>query len=308
MMRKTLQSLLCGLALLASTTVLAEPDYLVDADWLSEHIDDEKLVVLETRYHPHRYHSIGHIPGAIQVKRFKDLADNQSLTVTRFPSREQFQQTLRNWGVSMDSTVVLYDDTRTVTSARLWLLLKLYGFPMDQVKVLNGGTIGWSAFEDMTREATAAPTPSTIELKQADASMFVEFPEIYDEVALGKKSQVVLIDARPTERYAGASHHGVAKGHIPGAINIISVEGTDSQSQTWLSDDDVAALYQSVPKDKTVYVYCDDGFRMSLAYQQLTHLGYQDVRVYNGGWSQWGNWLDVPTVTGDKPYDGDFDL
>ncbi len=47
---------------------------------------------------------------------------------------------------------------------------------------------------------------------------------------------------------------------------------------------------------------------MSLAYQQLTHLGYQDVRLYNGGWSQWGNWLDLPTVTGDKPFAGDFEL
>ena len=142
-MKSTLLSLLMAIGLSISPFAWAQPDYLVDADWLAEHIDDDNLVVLEVRYHPHRYHSVGHIPGAIQVKRFKDLADNQSLTVTRFPSREQFQQTLRNWGVTMDSTLVIYDDTRTVTSARLWVLLKLYGFPMEQVKVLNGGTIAW---------------------------------------------------------------------------------------------------------------------------------------------------------------------
>lgn len=307
-MKSTLLSLLMAIGLSISPFAWTKPDYLVDADWLAEHIDDDNLVVLEVRYHPHRYHSVGHIPGAIQVKRFKDLADNQSLTVTRFPSREQFQQTLRNWGVTMNSTLVIYDDTNTVTSARLWVLLKLYGFPMEQVKVLNGGTIGWSAFEEMSQEATPPRARSNIELKPADQSIYVEFPDIYDHVAMGKQSDIVLIDARPTDRYAGGSHHGVAEGHIPGAINIVSMEGVDGQTQTWRSDEALAELYKSVPKDKTVYVYCDDGFRMSLAYQQLTHLGYQDVRLYNGGWSQWGNWLDLPTVTGDKPFAGDFEL
>ncbi|WP_200874996.1 sulfurtransferase [Methylomarinum vadi] len=218
-MKSTLLSLLMAIGLSVSPFAWANPDYLVDADWLAEHIDDDNLDVLEVRYHPHRYHSVGHIPGAIQVKRFKDLADNQSLTVTRFPSREQFQQTLRNWGVTMDSTLVIYDDTRTVTSARLWVLLKLYGFPMEQVKVLNGGTIAWSAFEEITQEPTGAREPSTIELAPADRSMFVEFPEVYDYVAEGKTSDIVLIDARPTDRYAGGSHHGVAEGHIPGSTS-----------------------------------------------------------------------------------------
>jgi thiosulfate/3-mercaptopyruvate sulfurtransferase len=63
--------------------------------------------------------------------------------------------------------------------------------------------------------------------------MFVAFPEVYDHVAEGKTSDIVLIDARPTDRYASGSHHGVAEGHIPGAINIISMDGTDGQSQTW---------------------------------------------------------------------------
>jgi len=307
-MKTTLMSLLMAIGLSIASLAQANPDFLVDADWLAEHIDDDKLVVLEVRYHPHRHYSVGHIPGAIQVKRFRDLADNQSLTVTRFPSREQFQKTLRDWGVNMDSTLVIYDDTRTVTSARLWVLLKLYGFPMDQVKVLNGGTVAWSVFEEITQEPTEVREPSTIELDPADHSMFVEFPEIYDYVAEGKTSDIVLIDARPTDRYAGSSHHGVAEGHIPGAINIISMDGTDGDSQTWRSEEVLAEMYKSVPKDKTVYVYCDDGFRMSLAYQQLTHLGYRDVRLYNGGWSQWGNWLDLPTVTGDKPFAGDFEL
>lgn len=307
-MNQNTLSIIFSLLLLFPAMVLAEPDYLVDSDWLAEHIEDDNLVVLEVRYHPHRYHTVGHIPGAVQVKRFKDLADNQSLTVTRFPTKAQFEKTLRSWGINNNSTIVIYDDTRTVTSARLWVLLKLYGFPMEQVKVLNGGTIGWTAFEEITQEPTTVATSGNVILKDADTTMFVEFPEVYDHVAKGKKSDIVLIDARPGERYAGSSHHAVAEGHIPGAINIVSMNGTDSQTQTWKSDEALTEIYKAVPKDKAVYVYCDDGFRMSLAYQQLTHLGYKDVRLYDGGWSHWGNWLDLPTVTGDKPFAGDFEL
>jgi len=291
-----------------SSLSYAEPDYLVDADWLSENIENKDTVVLEVRYHPHRYHTIGHIPGAIQVKRFKDLADNNSLTVTRFPGKAQFQETLRNWGISSNSTLVIYDDTRTVTSARLWVLLKMYGFPMSQVKVLNGGTISWTAFEEISKDIPAQRKRSKIKLRGADRSMVAGFPEVYDFVTSARPSNVVLIDARPAERYAGPSHHGVQEGHIPGAINIVSMDGTDGQSQTWLPDEELVALYKDVPKDKTVYVYCDDGFRMSLAYQQLTYLGYSNVSLYDGGWSHWGNWQDIPTVTGDKPFDDTFDL
>ena len=96
-MRKILLSLLlwslCSVA-------YARPDFLVDADWLAEHIDDENLVVLEVRYHPHRYYTLGHIPGAVQVQRFKDLGDNHAVPLMRFPSHGVFQQRLRGWGVN----------------------------------------------------------------------------------------------------------------------------------------------------------------------------------------------------------------
>jgi thiosulfate/3-mercaptopyruvate sulfurtransferase len=64
-----------AVALLLPVGVVAAPGFLVSSDWLAERIDDEDLVVLEVRYHPHRYFTVGHIPGA--VRRFKDLGDNQ---------------------------------------------------------------------------------------------------------------------------------------------------------------------------------------------------------------------------------------
>jgi thiosulfate/3-mercaptopyruvate sulfurtransferase len=296
------------LALLAPTTARATPDFLVNAEWLELHIQDPKLVVLEVRYHPHRYSTVGHIPGAVQVQRFKDLGDNFGHPTMRFPARDAFQATLRAWGVNNNSTIVIYDDSMTALASRLYYLLELYGFDMHRVKILNGGTIGWTAFNELSKESVQRPR-GLVTLKPANRKMAVEWTDVYGDVVARRDPGIVLLDARPRDMYSGkVVQHSIQGGHIPGAINIVSLEGVDGQTQVWKPHNELAALYRDVPKDKTVYAYCHDGFRSTLAWLQLKQLGYRDVRVYNGGWDDWGNNLSLPVVVGDKPYDGDFDL
>lgn len=292
--------------LLVPATAFALPDYFVDSDWLSEHIDDENLTVLEVRYHPHRYYTVGHIPGAVQVQRFKDLGDNNANPLMHFPSQVAFETTLRGWGVNDDSVLVLYDDSNTALLSRLYYLLDLYGFNMQQVKVLSGGAVEWSGFEDMSQEPVT-PIPGSVTLKAANPDMFIEWTHVYDDVVSRRDSGVVLLDARPVPMYTGeVIQHSIMGGHIPGAVNVVSLDGTGGQ--TWIEDEALSDLYRDIPLDKTFYVYCHDGFRMSLAYMQLKHLGAKDVRLYNGGWSHWGNRLSLPTVEGDAPYSGDYEL
>ncbi|MBT4194559.1 MAG: sulfurtransferase [Gammaproteobacteria bacterium] len=298
---------LAGLLLIfSSLSVMADRSFLVDADWLAEHIDDENQVVLEVRYHPHRYYTIGHIPGSVQVQRFKDLGDNQSNPIMRIPSQQAFQDTLRSWGINNDSTVVIYDDSSTALASRVYFLLDLFGFNMNQVKILEGGTIEWTAFEELTKEATPV-SQGQVTLKAMDQSKVIEWSNVYDDVVSRRDSSVVLLDARPHDMYTGKIiQHSIMAGHIPGAINIVSLDGTESQK--WISEEALTELYAPIEKDKTIYAYCHDGFRMSLAYVQLKSLGYENIRLYNGGWSHWGNRLTLPTVEGDKPYAGDYDL
>lgn len=306
-MRK-LQSLILLIGyLVCLQNSFAAADFLVESDWLSERIDDENLVILEVRYHPHRHFTVGHIPGAVQVQRFKDLGDNDASPLMRFPTRETFQRTLRQWGINNDSTLVLYDDSNTALVSRLYYLLELYGFNMHHVKILNGGTVDWSAFEEMSQEPTPPSKPGNVSLKAANPALFVEWSNIYDDVVSRRDPNIVLLDARPRDMYTGkVIKHSIMGGHIPGAVNIVSLDGTSAQK--WRSDEELADLYKSIPKDKTIYAYCHDGFRMSLAYMQLKHLGYKDVRLYNGGWSHWGNRLTLPVVEGAKPYSGDYEL
>lgn len=301
-------NLLLLVAVLGAAPAHAAPAYLVNADWLAEHIEDDNLVVLEVRYHPHRYFTVGHIPGAVQVQRFKDLGDNTANPLMRFPSKDAFQATLRRWGISDDSTLVLYDDSRTALASRLYFLLALYGFPMEQVKLLDGGTVEWSAFNELSQEPVTRE-PGNVTLKEADAALLVEWTDVYDNVVSRRDPGVVLLDARPRDMYTGkAIRHSISGGHIPGAGNVVSLDGTDAQAQIWRDDDALATLYEDLSKDKTIYVYCHDGFRMSLAWMQLRHLGYEDVRLYNGGWSHLGNTLTLPVVEGEEPLGGDFAL
>ncbi len=296
-------------ALWLPLSAFAAPDFLVDADWLADRLEDENVVVLEVRYHPHRYFTVGHIPGAMQVQRFKDLGDNQASPIMRFPSREVFQETLRGWGVNDDSTLVLYDDSSTALVSRLYHLLDLYGFAMDQVKILNGGTLEWTVFNELSKEAAPPPARGSVTLSEANPALFVEWSDIYDDVVSRRDPNVVLVDARPRDMYTGeVIRHSIMGGHIPGAINIVSLDGIDGATGKWRPDERLSALYSSLSKDRTIYVYCHDGFRMGLTYLQLKHLGYEDVRLYNGGWSHWGNELTLPVVEGPEPLGGDFAL
>lgn len=298
---------LVWLALL-SAPAFADRSFMVDGDWLPAEMKNPKLVILEVRYHPHRYFTIGHIPGAVQVQRFKDLGDNFGRSIMLFPSKDAFQATLRRWGVNDDSTLVLYDDSRSPMAARLYYLLTLYGFDMSRVKILDGGTQEWTTFNGLTKDLPKIK-PGKVTLKPANPKLYVEWPQVYDDVLSTRKPDVVLVDARPRDMYTGKLiRHSVQGGHIPGALNVVSLDATDGQSQKWISEEKLAEFYKDVPKDKTVYVYCHDGFRMSLGWLQMKSLGYTDVRVLNGGWGIWDRAFTLPVVQGDAPYDEEFEL
>ena len=311
-MRIVVRSTFCTIFwLLLSLTGLARaaaPDFLVDGSWLESRLKDPKTVVLEVRYFPHRYATVGHIPGAVQVARFKDLGDNDSPVLMRLPSREAFQATLRRWGVNDDSTLVLYDDSRSVLASWLYFLLDYYGFDMRRVKILDGGTVEWTAFNELTKETTPRK-PGKVTLMPGKREMIVEWSEVYERVVARRDPSMVLIDNRPKDMYTGkVIRHSVQGGHIPGALNVVSLDLTDAQSQKWLSLEQIAAAYKDIPKDATVVTYCHDGFRSALSWLQLKALGYRDVRFFNGGWSQWDHSLTLPVVQGDQPYDEDFSL
>lgn len=100
----------------------------------------------------------------------------------RFPTKEKFEQTLRSWGVNNDSTIVMYDDSSTALVSRLYGMLELFGYDMSKVKILDGGTIGWTGFNELTKEPTPAPKESNVTLKEANPQLVVEWMDIYNNI------------------------------------------------------------------------------------------------------------------------------
>lgn len=238
-----------------------------------------------------------------------DAARGADMPIMKFPSREAFQATLRRWGIDNYSTIVVYDDSVTALASRILFLLDLYGFDMKRVKLLDGGAVGWTGFNELTKAPTPPRKAGTVTLKSPAAGRTVGWTDVYRRVVAARDPKITLVDARPADMYEGTRiQHSVQGGHIPGALNIVSLQGVDGQSQQWRSLAELAALYKAVPKDGTVITYCHDGFRSTLAWLQLKALGYADVRVYNGGWADWDRTLTLPVVKGAKPFDADFEL
>ena len=307
-MNHMIRNAIIAIMLIVAMPALAqERNFLIGSEWLEEHIDDENLVILETRYYPHRYFTVGHIEGAVQVQRFKDLGDNESPSLMNFPSRKTFQETLRGWGINDDSTIVLYDDSNTALSSRVYYLLDLFGFNMEQVKLLDGGVLGWQDFNDLSQE-DVQPVLGNVTLADADPTMMVTWQFVYDKIISRREEQYLLLDARPESHYTGeVLAHAVRGGHIPGAINIVSLSGTNPDG-TWKTTEELSAMYADLPRDKAIVAYCHDGFRMSLAFMQLKSLGFDDIRLLDGGWGFWGNKFSLPVVTGFEPFDDEFKL
>lgn len=292
--RENLIATLGALLLFAAPQLFADNAYrdlLVDSDWLAKRIEDPATVVLEVRFDPKNYDAFGHLPGAVQVKRLEDLGDPAQQPVVRAPLRERFQETLRGWGVNDDSTLVLYDDTRTVLASRLFLLLDHFGFEQSRIKVLNGGTTEWTTFNELTREPVAIQ-PGNITLDETRGSGVLIDRDALAQLLAAPDSAVVLIDSRPVSEYR--------EGHLPGAINISSIDGTDAETWTWMEEPEIAAMYDALPRDKPIVTYCNDGFRSTLGYLQLKFLGYRDVRVYDGGWPDWKR-AGLATAASDRP-------
>lgn len=287
----------------------AKPDFLVNAEWLEEQMEDPKTVILEVRYYPHRYSTVGHIKGAAQVQRFKDLGANNEIPTMRFPKKDAFEKTLRSLGVNNDSMIVLYDDSRSALASRVYFLLDYFGYDMSRVKVLNGGNMEWQVFNEMVKERSVIKA-GDVKLKEPNTELLAEWSEVYQKIVAERDSNSILIDSRPEKHYTGeVIKHSIQGGHIPGAINVVSLEGTEGgASGKWLDLEAVAKLYKGVSKEKTIYLYCHDGFRMTLGYMQLKALGYKKVKLYNGGWGDWGMNLSLPVVTGNKPFDEAFEL
>lgn len=237
----------------------------------------------------------GHLPGAVSVWRTEtEIIDTNYSGIAI--DAEKLSQLLGNKGVSSNNLVVLYDDKGGVEAARLWWILKVYGF--EKTALLNGGLAVWtgelelgsSKLEPQQFVITGKPHPE----------IDMNYPQFE---SARSKLRVVIIDSRSEVEYSGAEQKSGASmaGHIPGAVHHDYGNNIDFSTQGKMKFkpvDDLRAQYAAFaqPND-TVLLYCHSGVRSAHTLFVLTELlNYKNVVNYDGSWVEW-SWFNQKRAT-----------
>jgi len=270
-------------------------DVLVTTDWVADHLSDSGVVIAEVDENTGLYDE-GHIPGAVKLHWQDDLQDPLERDVV---DQAAFEQLLSSRGIGNDTTVVVYGDKNNWFAAYAYWYLKLYGHA--DVRILDGGRQKWI---DEGRELTTdAPqvAGASYTAKPLDTSIRAYRDYVREAIDKGGKA---LVDVRSPQEYAGElaappgyENEGASRlGHIPTAQSIPWAQAV-SEDGTFKPADALAELYgaKGVKPEQETIAYCRIGERSAHTWFVLHELlGHENVRNYDGSWTEWGNLVDVP--------------
>jgi thiosulfate/3-mercaptopyruvate sulfurtransferase len=272
----------------------ANPDALVETDWLAEHLQDQNIRVIEVDEDTTAFQK-GHIEGAVSWNWFEDLHDPLKRD---FVDQAGLTGLLQNAGVDQDTTVILYSGNNNWFAAYGYWLLKYLGF--DDVKLLNGGRQKW---ELESRELTSEPATVRKTGIQVSGPIRSDLRALRDDV-LSKVGKARFVDVRSPEEYRGekiAPDHlpqeaAQVPGHIPGAANVTWSKAANEDG-TFKEADELRALYEGegVQSGEEVIAYCRIGERSSHTWFVLRELlGFEQVKNYDGSWTEYGSLVGAP--------------
>jgi len=276
-------------------TTYAHPEYLVETDWVAEHLDDPNVRIIESDEDALLY-NMGHIPGAIRVDWFTTL---QHPLRRDFLTKELFEAFCKGVGIANDSTLVFYGDKSNWFACYALWVFEYYGH--KNVRIMNGGRAKWELEKrPMTKETPSYPS-TNYTASEPDKSIRAFRDQVFDQVDAKKP----LVDVRSPKEYTGELLHmpnypqeGATRGgHIPGAVNIPWSMAVNEADSTFKSPEELRSLYegQDIKPDRDIIAYCRIGERSSLTWFVLKYLlGYPNVRNYDGSWTEWGNLVDAP--------------
>jgi len=269
-------------------------DVLVDTQWLEDHLDDDSIRIVEVDENPALY-AEAHIPGAIGFDWKKDLQDQVKRD---FLGPEAFGELFGSHGISNDHTIVLYGDRNNWFAAYTYWYLKYYGH--DNVKLLNAPREKWIGENRPTTTDVPSFAPASFTAQAGDETIRAK----RDEVQAALDAETKLVDVRSPQEFSGEliampgyEQEGAQRsGHIPGAASVPWAQAVQEDG-TFKSADDLAELYRSkgVTNGSPIIAYCRIGERSAHTWFVLHELlGHDDVKNYDGSWTEWGNLVNVP--------------
>lgn len=279
----------------------ADPGRLVTGDWLQERLGTPGLVVVESDEDVLLYET-GHIPGAVKVDWHTELNDP---VVRDYVDGAGFAELLSSKGISRDDTVVIYGDKNNWWAAYALWVFSLFGH--EDVRLLDGGRDKWIAEGRPITTDKPAPRRTEYPVVERDDTRLRAYKD--DVLAhLGKP----LIDVRSPEEYDGSRTSAPAypeegalrAGHIPTAQSVPWARAV-AEDGGFKTRAELDAIYRGevgLQDGDSVVAYCRIGERSSHTWFVLKHLlGFEDVRNYDGSWTEWGSAVRVPIVSGSEP-------
>ena len=273
----------------------AHPESLVSTQWVAEHGGDANVRLVEVDVDTSAYDE-GHIAGAVSFNWQSQLQQN---VVRDIVSRSEMEALLSSSGIAPDTTVILYGDNNNWFAAWAFWQLKYYGH--NDVRLMNGGRALWLAENRpvSTDVPSHAATQYGISTENGDLRALRDY--VLQAVNSGSHA---LVDVRSPDEFSGAlnappnvpQEGSQRNGHIPGAANIPWGQAVNEDG-TFKSADELSSLYggKGVDGSRQTIAYCRIGERSSHTWFVLSQLlGYDNVRNYDGSWTEWGSIVGAP--------------
>lgn len=273
----------------------------VSTDWLDSHLNED-IIIIDTQPNVHDYIK-EHIPGARYMNQSLLRVPLNGLPAQYVPE-SVVQALFRRLGIDGDKPVIVYTGVGPFKGwgdglEQTMVAYTLARFGHKKVHILDGGIDKW-------KNENKALDQTYPDVKSSDFKVNVQkdFMVSLDEVAdLKDKENVVLLDARPADVYAGQGPWRKA-GHIPGAVNLPWKSLMDDDNPRLLKpDEEIHKIIESVgaTRDKQIICSCGTGREATNEFNLFRfYLGYPSVKIYEGSFTEWvAN--DKETVTGDSP-------
>ncbi|TCB76690.1 sulfurtransferase [Acinetobacter sp. ANC 4173] len=271
---------------------------LIEVEELLPHLGNEKLRIVDLS-RSSVYEQL-HIPHAIPLKPAQLLRQEENATGL-LPDAEGLTALIQYLNISPEHHVVVYDDEGGAWAGRLIWNLHCLGF--YNTSLLNGGIHAWlgQGLPTTSEQEQFAPVESLVQVNlAAQDQVRIEYPEL---LSLVQQQAIQLWDCRTEDEYTGLRLAARRGGHIPNARHFEWSTALNRENHLKLhalERTQQRLEQQGFNLQEPVVVYCQSHHRSGLAYILGRVLGW-NIRAYDGAWSEWGNRLDSPIVTGELP-------
>lgn len=282
----------------SSSTPLALPGPIVDADWLRAHMDDPALRIVHVGLDRPEYEA-AHLPGAVWGHGYDDFTTERGGIRALVPLREQMEATLGRLGIDEHATVVLVASGKSMWPHRAYWVLRYYRFARVAIADRSVAALARAGLPMTTAEPRV--TSRDCVLADPDEAVMSRWQEV-NAAANGARDAIIL-DCRNDDEFVGVEgvgHEAPRYGRVPRAHHLNWELLIDADGR-FLPTDQLRSLYAAAGIDgsREVFPYCGGGVRSAASWFAMYEiLGWERARNYDGSWAEWSRLGGLPIARG----------